>query len=130
LYWAEVMTVTRWIGRAVMAIGVLHTVVGLSLFHSTLSDLFADGLVDTVHGPVRGYAFWFVFFGLLCGLLGALVDWCEQSPRPLPVFLGLGLLSLTIVCLTLMPASGGWLLLVPAVGAVLRSRAATSAARA
>ena len=121
---------TRWIGRAVMAIGVLHTVVGIFMFRSTLADLFADGLVNTVHGPARGFAFWFLFFGFLGLLLGALVDWCEQSSRPLPAFLGLGLLSITITCLILMPASGGWLLLVPALGAVFRTSAGARAARA
>lgn len=122
---------TRWIGRAVMAIGVLHTVVGVSMFRSTLGDVFAEGLVNTVHGqPVREFAFWFVFFGFLGILLGALVDWCEQVPQPLPSFLGFGLLAIAILCVTIMPASGGWLLVPPAVGALLRSRAATRTARA
>ena len=119
---------TRWIGRAVMAIGLLHTVVGLSLFRSTLAELFAEGLVNTVNGqPVREFAFWFIFFGFLAILLGALIDWCDRLSGPLPAFLGLGLLAISIVLVTIMPVSGGWLFLVPAVGALLRSRAVTRA---
>lgn len=125
------MTVTRWIGRAVMAIGVLHTVVGFAMFRTTLKELLAEGLVNTVHGqPMREFAFWFLFFGFLGILLGALVDWCETLGHPLPAFLGLGLLALAAVCVTLMPVSGGWLLLVPAVGALTRSPAARRVAAA
>ena len=115
---------TRWIGRAVVAIGALHTVIGLVMFRKTLGELMADGLVNTVHGqPMREYAFWFLFFGLLAGLLGALIDWCEQEPRPLPAFLGLSLLALFIACVTIMPASGGWLIAAPALGALRHARA-------
>jgi hypothetical protein len=105
-----------------MAIGVLHTVVGLAIFRATLKELLAEGLVNTVHGqPMRELAFWFLFFGFLGILLGALVDWCEARGQRLPAFLGLGLLALAAVCVTLMPVSGGWLLLVPALGASTRS---------
>lgn len=114
---------TRWIGRAVLAIGALHTVVGLVMFRKTLAELMAEGLVNTVHGqPVREFAFWFIFFGLLAMLLGALVDWCEQESRPLPPFLGLSLLALFVTCVTIMPASGGWLIAVPALGALRHAR--------
>jgi hypothetical protein len=115
--------VTRWIGRAVLAIGALHTAVGLVMFRRTLAELVADGIVNTVHGqPVREFAFWFLFFGLLAMLLGALIDWCEQEPRPLPAFLGLSLLALFVACVTIMPASGGWLIAVPAWGALRQAR--------
>jgi hypothetical protein len=125
------VTVTRWIGRAVLAIGVLHTVVGVSMFRSTLAELAAEGFVNTVHGqPMREWAFWFLFFGFLGILAGALIDWCEQSPRPLPGFLGLGLLAITVTCVTLMPVSGGWLLLAPSVGALLHSRTGPRTVRA
>jgi hypothetical protein len=115
----------------VLAIGVLHTLVGLAIFRSTLADLAAEGFVNSLRGhPVRELAFWFLFFGLVVLLLGALVDWCEQRDVPLPAFLGLGRLVLAVVCVTFIPVSGGWLLLVPAVGALLQSRAATRLARA
>ena len=111
---------TRWIGRTVLAIGALHTVFGLAVFRGTLAELLSEGLVNTVHGqPVREFAFWFIFFGLLAMILGALVDWCELEGRPLPAFLGLSLLGLFGICVTIMPASGGWLLALPALG-VLR----------
>ena len=123
---------TRWIGRAVQAIGALHTVVGLVMFRRTLAELMAEGVVNTVNGePVREAAFWFIFFGLLAVLLGALIDWCELESRPLPPFLGLSLLALFVLCVTIMPISGGWLIAIPALGALRRARGtATRVARA
>lgn len=118
----------RWIGRSIVGIGVVHSLFGLVFQRETLAELLREGLVNTVHGEAeREFAFWFIFFGLLAMILGALIDWCEGRGHGLPRFLGWSLLALTLLCVIVMPISGGWLLFPPAIAAVRRSVSPASA---
>lgn len=111
-----------WIGKSVVFIGIVHSVFGFVVFRSTLGELVGEGLVNTVNGqPDREFAFWFLFFGFMAIIAGALIDWCERNFRTLPGFLGWSLLALTVVCVTIMPVSGAWAIFVPAIGAIFRS---------
>lgn len=112
-----------WIGKSIMIIGAIHSAFGFVIFRSTLAEIFRDGLVNTVNGqPMREVAFWFIVFGFLAIIFGALIDWCERQSVKLPKFLGWSLLALTTVIVTIMPISGGWTLLIPAIGLIFRSR--------
>ncbi len=114
-----------WIGKSIAAIGVIHCVFGLIVFRKTLAELGREGFWNTVNGqPHREFAFWFIFFGVLAILFGLLIDWCERKFHELPSFLAWSLLALTAVCCTLMPISGGWLFLIPSLGAIVRRRKA------
>jgi hypothetical protein len=110
-----------WIGRALIAVGVIHTLFGLVSFRGTLGQLVSEGLWNTVHGqPEREYAFWFLVTGLMLLLFGGLVHSNERGGRRLPPAIAWGLLLLTVAIVVIMPVSGGWLLLPPAIGAVLK----------
>ncbi len=111
-----------WIGKAIIGIGVLHSVFGIVFLGPTLAVLWSEGLLNTVRGePDREFAFWFLAFGLLSVILGAVVDWAERKSEFPPAFFGWSLLAFTIAMVAIMPVSGGWLLLVPAVAAIWRS---------
>lgn len=117
----------RWIGRSLVAIGLLHTIFGVVVFAPTWATLAREGVFNTVNQqPMREAAYWFLFFGLLLLLLGALVDWCEAQGSTLPAFIGWGLLVMTLVGVAVMPVSGLWLVFIPAVG-FLRQQAAPRA---
>ena len=112
-----------WIGKTIVIIGVIHSVFGFAVLHSTLAELVSEGLVNTVNGqPMREFTFWFLFFGFLAIIFGAFVDWCERQQINLPHFFGWSFFALTLAIVVIMPASGGWIMFVPAVGAILRSR--------
>ena len=112
----------RWIGRWLIGVGMIHTLFGLVVFHSTWRLLLSEGLVNTVNGqPEREFPVWFVVAGLLMILFGALIDHLEARGLPLPAFVGWGLVALFVPLLVVMPISGVWLLLPPIVGA-LRGR--------
>ena len=114
---------SRWIGRWIAVAGLIHAAFGLVVFRSTYREILGDGLFHTVNGQLdRELAFWFLFFGLLAIVLGLLVDSCEARQMDLPSFFGWSLLGLTVFCLIVMPISGGWLLLPPAVGAIRGGR--------
>ena len=111
-----------WIGKAVVFIGIVHTIFGFVVFRSTLAELVTEGIFNTVNGqPDREFAFWFLFFGFMAIIVGLVVDWCERKIGELPNFFGWSLLALTALLVTIMPVSGGWAVFVPAIAAIYRS---------
>lgn len=112
-----------WIGKSIIFIGIVHSIFGFVVFRATLAEIITDGVLNTVNGqPKREFVFWFLFFGFMAIIAGAVIDWCERKFGVLPDFLGWSLFALALVCVTIMPVSGGWTILVPAIGAILRSR--------
>ena len=112
-----------WIGKSIIFIGIIHSIFGFVVFRSTIAELFREGVVNTVNGqPDREFAFWFLFFGFMAIIAGALTDWCERRFGRLPGFLGWSLLAMTVALVTIMPISGAWMLFVPSVAAIFRSR--------
>lgn len=106
-----------WKGRALLGIGVLHSIYGFVEFSVPLTTLVREGLFNTVNGqPVREAALWFLFSGFALMILGALVDWIERRPLPLPGFLRWSLSILTLLGCLIMPRSGFWLLIIPVAG--------------
>ncbi len=109
----------RRVGSSIAAIGLVHTAVGVVGFHHVIVDLAADGVFNTVNGePLREAAFWFIFFGFVAVLLGAVVAWAAENFGETPAFLGSSLLALTALGIIIMPISGFWLLIVPTLGAL------------
>jgi uncharacterized membrane protein YjfL (UPF0719 family) len=112
-----------WIGRVMIAIGIIHTVTGLFIFKSVLLQLLSEGLVNTVNGEWdREAAFWFLFSGFMMMLVGGLVHRAEQEYRSLPSFFSWGLLGMVVLALCIMPASGWWVFLIPLAGLFWRQR--------
>ena len=112
-----------WIGSTIIFIGILHTILGVVFLRSVLLVLWQDGLFNTVNRqPEREFCFWFLFGGIAMILIGALVKWIEKQGILWPHFLGWSLLTIAAVVVFIMPASGGWLLFVPAIGAILKNR--------
>lgn len=113
-----------WIGRSIMLIASLHTVVGIYLFRFAIADIIGEGVYNTVDGHQdREVAFWFLVCGLFWFLFGGLIDTLENRGFAFPAFLGFGLLALAAFCALLMPVSGFWLLFVPAFGMLLNRQA-------
>ncbi|UOQ52553.1 DUF6463 family protein [Hymenobacter cellulosivorans] len=114
----------RWIGRTLIGIGLLHTVFAIMVFSPIWAALVREGLLNTVNRQLqREAAYWFLFFGFVVLLLGALIDWCEAQGSRLPAFLGWGLLAMTVVGVAVMPVSGMWLALIPAIGLIRQQTA-------
>jgi hypothetical protein len=114
---------TRWIGRWVMAVAALHTVVGLFMLQTPLSAMASAGWFDSVGlDPMRGVAAWFMLFGGPLLGLGLAIDTLEQRPatRVMPI-LGWLLLLLCATGALWMPVSGFWLCIPPGL-ALLRLR--------
>jgi hypothetical protein len=119
----------RWIGRTVLGIAAVHTVVGAVIFRETIATLAREGFVATIrHEPDRGAAFWFFYTGFALALIGAWMDEREAEGRRFPGYLVASFVAFTAVGLIIMPRSGFWLLVPPVVGAILRNLRAERAA--
>jgi hypothetical protein len=66
--------------------------------------------------------FWALMTGVFGILVGQLALWVETHGRRLPAFLGWEIMAITLICGVLMPASGGWLFLIPAVLILIGAR--------
>ena len=109
-----------WTGYWVQVTGVIHTVFGLTVYSAGWRAIGKRGWWNAVDGDLTTErAFWFTIFGPLAVLLGALMVWVERRGVRLPKFLGWALLGGIGVCGVLMPVSGMWLLVPPAL-ALLR----------
>ncbi len=116
----------RWIGRWLLVVGVLHTLLGIGTYIFSVVAVVREGLWNTVEAVQgRPLAFWFIAAGLQLILLGALASWIEAR-EPLPRFLGWTLLAFAAGGIVLLPVSGFWLLLPPATGILARRAPRTS----
>jgi hypothetical protein len=120
-------------GAILMAIAMVHQVVGVAIGFGLdpnvafvgqppLSAMLHDGIVGSVGlDPWRLAIAWFLLWGFVLGLLGLSVHQAERRgcppTRKFAVLLG----ALCVVGIVLMPVSGFWLGLVPAVIAFRRA---------
>ena len=119
----------KWIGRWLIGVSVIHTLFGVVVFRDVLSSLIERGVLNTVgNDPLTGAVVWFVLFGVALFIGGLAVSALEQSsPDPLPKSLGWSLLALVALGVALMPASGFWLAIPPAVAILLHKPRVQSA---
>lgn len=106
-----------WIGPFLLGVALIHTAVGLWLFHGTVAELWDLGWWDSVgEHPLRGAVVWFFLFGAPLALLAGLVRPLQRAAQwPALRHLGWGLLGLLALGASLMPVSGFWLVLPPAL---------------
>ncbi len=116
-----------WIGYWLMGVALVHTAFAGLVFTDVLRKIAQRGVFDSVgDDPLMGAVTWFVLFGLCLALLALAVTALERSGQAAALRqLGFGVLMLCGVGLVLMPASGFWLAIPPAL-ALLRRREATS----
>lgn len=120
-------------GKALLLIGVVHEAVGVAAGVGALAppdgpprNLFAEILAAGVVGAIevdrlRTVLFWYVFFGLVLLMLGWALDRWELRGDTLPASIGWQLAVLALGGGLLIPASGFWLALVPAVWILRRA---------
>jgi Family of unknown function (DUF6463) len=117
--------VRRWVGRYLIAVGLVHSAAGIVLYWQPLVAIIRAGAWNSIDPHFdRNTVFWFLVAGVLVVMIGGLVDWLESRRLVPPRFLGYGLAAFAVVGVFLMPISGFWLFL-PAAAALSRRAAAT-----
>ncbi len=113
-------------GWVLIAIGFLHLLLFLWFGRRVLGAVASEGFWNTID-PIRDrqMIFWALMTGVFGLLFGQLAFWVETHGRRLPAFIGWELIAVTLVVGVLMPASGGWLFLIPALLVLLGARKAS-----
>jgi len=109
-------------GTQLMAIGALHTAVGLAMGSAPLRRMLAAGWIGTPDVAFDQMAiFWFLWFGWMLMLLGGAIRVLEQRGGvPIPLILATG--AMCVAGGLSMPASGFWLGLAPVFTVLYRER--------
>jgi Family of unknown function (DUF6463) len=114
---------TRWIGRLLMGVAVIHTGVAVVTYNDTLLAILNAGVFNTVVGnPANGALAWSLLFGTLAFIGGMSINALEQFATMIPRRLGWSLMALGIMGATLVPISGFWVLFPAAVGILRRKQ--------
>ena len=108
-----------WKGLWLLAVAAIHTLFATIVFLPQLEEIVQRGVIDSVgNDPMLGAVVWFVLFGAVLALFGWAVLIVERYIAPASQLLrplGLGVLALALLGVALMPASGFWLVLPPAL---------------
>jgi len=119
-------------GYLLIAISIIHVLVGILICAVPLADIAHNGIFNAVSPDLlspnfdREAAFWFMMFAPLLFAIGQLCCWAEVQRLTLPAFLGWNLLAVSLVGILLQPISGFWLLILPAILIVLADRRANN----
>lgn len=121
---------TPWVGRWLIVVSIIHTLFAVVAFPQVLRSLVAAGIFNSVGtDPMRGAVAWFVLFGVLLFVYGHAITLLERATGgALPKSVGWSLLAVVIAGVVLMPASGFWLALPPAVAVLMRKQSANESA--
>ncbi len=103
------------IGIIIIVIGSLHLGLSFVKFSQVFTQMLSEGIFDSVVGAERGWALWFTFTGIVFILLGYAIKYMEQQNLAIPTPIGWLLLIASIFCGILLPLSGCWALLLPAI---------------
>jgi Family of unknown function (DUF6463) len=110
-----------WLGRWLMAVAAAHTGFALVVFPRQLLDIALNGFWGgVVRDPSLAAVTWFVLFGALLLIVGLALSTMEKKALPIPLSIGWLLLGLTVLGIALMPRSGFYLVLVPAMAILAR----------
>lgn len=104
--------------------GVIHTIVGVIACKDIYLAMINDGFYHSINNDyTRGFAFWFLLFGLFLILLGQTLHYyIKKEQKPAPLFVGYSLLVIGIVGSIAEPVSGFWLVLPQSLIVILAKR--------
>ena len=113
----------RWIGLWLMGVATIHCAFGVIMFGEVLAAIVRRGVFNTVGSdPMTGAVVWFMLFGAALFICGQTILQLEQAGQPVRAAVGWSLLLLVVLGVVLMPVSGFWLALPPALALLRRAK--------
>lgn len=123
LLWSlSTLAARPWKGRWLLAVALLHTLAAAVMFAPQWQILWQRGVFNAVADDMHlGAAVWFLLFGAVLALLAWEVTALESSQPAVALRpMGWCLLALVLAGVVLMPVSGFWLVLPPALALLVR----------
>ena len=118
------------VGKTIAAICGLQTAYGVWMSWPVWVAMWREGLVNSAGvQPERQAAIWLIAFGQIGMLLGFLADWADRTTGRLPGCFGWSLIGFVAIVGLFMPASGVWLLLIPAIAGIVQAKRTKRARR-
>jgi hypothetical protein len=122
---------TPWLGRWLIVVAIIHTLFGLVVFHPSLRQIAHTGWWGGIQSdPMLSAVTWFMLFGLPMLLAGIALHAVERAKAAIPVAIAWWLLAGAALGVALMPASGFYLLVPPALALLWRHHRPTTASAA
>jgi hypothetical protein len=113
----------NWQGNWIIATAALHTVYAVIMFSTDYTSLYDNGIINSITTDHSAAAVWFFLFGQVLFIVGLLIKYFEaHNNQLLPLSVSLNLLLLTLVGITIMPASGFWLMFPPIISLLVKQR--------
>lgn len=112
---------SRWIGRWIVVVGLIHAAGAALLYPSQFAAMLAEGVVNSAddYSP-RAAAYWFAVASPAMILIGLLIDQAEKAGTRVPWSVALVFAGMLVAMLVVMPVNGAWLLIPPALALLLR----------
>ena len=111
------------VGKTIAAVAALQTAIGIWAYWPIWVTVWREGVWNTIQAqPERQGAYWLLAFGQFGMLLGFLADWAERTTGRLPGCFGWSLIGFVLIAAVFMPTTWLWLLLAPAVWAIIRAK--------
>lgn len=102
----------RHIGETQIAIGILHTAIGLRAYRRPLAAIVRQRGLAVTDPPERQAAFWFMVCGLSTIAAGQTARWAQRQTGTIPAGLGRSSLAVGLLGGLLIPKSGFWLVVL------------------
>lgn len=112
----------NWKGIWIIVVALLHTLFGISSFTKELQEIGQQGFINGINNIEQSLAAWFLLFGCLLFVIGLLVLCIEKHGQAVPKATAIVLLVINCLGVTLMPASGFWLLFPPLLAMLFYSK--------
>ncbi len=112
----------NWHGKWIMIVAIIHTALAVVSFGGQYQEIVAEGVINTITTASSGLAVWFFLFGVLLFIAGQLILTVEKNNKQVPKSIGISLLFLAVLGSALMPVSGFWLVLPPAISLILGNK--------
>lgn len=114
----------RYSGIFLILTGILHTITAVLLGKDAYVAMIKDGLVNSADSDhIREFSFWFLICGIFIILFGQTLHYyIKKEQKPAPLFLGYGILILTIFGCIIEPISGFWLFIPQALIIIIANK--------
>jgi hypothetical protein len=113
----------NWQGYWVIAVSACHTLFAVIMFSTDYALLYNNGIFNSLSTDRSAAAVWFFLFGQVLFIVGLLINYIGSLNNNLvPLSVSINLLLLTIVGVTIMPASGFWLVFPPTISLIIQHK--------